>query len=80
MKSFIGWLKIVDDVLGGDPIQHREVQEHESDLFLKYFNNQIKLLDGGVDSGFKHVEPEKYQSRLLHLKGKTTKSSNLISN
>lgn len=27
-------------------------------------------MDGGVDSGFKHVEPEKYQPRLLHLKGK----------
>jgi len=37
---------------------------------MKYFNNQIRLLDGGVDSGFKHVEPEKYQPRLLHLKGK----------
>jgi len=27
-------------------------------------------LEGGVDSGFKHVEPEKYNHRLLHLKGK----------
>jgi gelsolin len=37
---------------------------------LSYFNNQIKLLEGGVDSGFKHVEPEKYNPRLLHIKGK----------
>jgi gelsolin len=60
----------LDDLLNGDPVQHREVQGHESDLFLSYFKNQIKLLDGGVDSGFKHVEPEKYKPRLLHLKGK----------
>jgi len=60
----------LDDHLKGLPVQHREVQGYESDLFLSYFNNQIKLLDGGVDSGFKHVEPEKYTPRLLHLKGK----------
>jgi len=60
----------LDDLLGGAPIQHREVMGHESDLFLSYFKNQIKLLSGGVDSGFKHVKPEEYKPRLLHLKGK----------
>jgi gelsolin len=60
----------LDDLLGGAPIQHREVQEYESDLFLGYFKNQIKIMDGGVDSGFKHVEPEKYVPRLMHVKGK----------
>jgi len=43
---------------------------HESDKFLTLFNNNIKLLSGGVESGFKHVEPTKYQPRLLHVKGK----------
>jgi len=27
-------------------------------------------LSGGVDSGFKHVKPEEYKPRLLHIKGK----------
>jgi len=60
----------LDDLLRGAPVQHREVQGHESDLFLSYFKNQIKLLTGGVETGFKHVKPEEYKPRLLHLKGK----------
>jgi gelsolin len=60
----------LDDLLGGAPVQHREVQEHESTLFLSYFNNQIKIQDGGVESGFRHVKPEEYRPRLLHVKGK----------
>jgi len=60
----------LDDLLGGAPIQHREVQGFESPLFLGYFGNEIKLLSGGVDSGFKHVKPTEYKPRLMHLKGK----------
>jgi len=62
----------LDEILskeGHHAPQHREVQGYESDLFLKYFKNEIRILDGGVDSGFKHVEPEKYVPRLMHLKG-----------
>lgn len=60
----------LDDLLGGAPVQHREVQGHESDLFLTYFKNEIKLLSGGVETGFKNVKPEEYKPRLLQLKGR----------
>merc|ERR1711974_383952 len=61
----------LDDKLGGAPVQHREVCDHESALFLSYFKSKggLTILDGGVDSGFNHVEPESYQPRLLHIKG-----------
>jgi len=61
----------LDDKLGGAPVQHREVCDHESALFLSYFKSKggLSILDGGVESGFNHVEPESYQPRLLHIKG-----------
>ena len=58
----------LDDLLGGAPIQHREVQGHESQLFMQCFK-RVEYLKGGVASGFKHVERGVYETRLLHLKG-----------
>lgn len=60
----------LDDALGGAPVQHREVQEHESNLFLSYFKAGVQYLEGGIESGFRHVEKDVYTKRLLHLKGK----------
>jgi gelsolin len=61
----------LDDVLGGAPVQHREVQGKESKLFLSYFQAKgIKILSGGVASGFNHVKPEEFVPRLLWIKGK----------
>lgn len=48
------------------PIQHREVQEHESRLFKTYFENII-LLKGGYDTGFNRVLPEEAPKRLYQV-------------
>jgi len=58
----------LDDYLGGSPVQYREVQGNESQAFISLFD-QIIIQSGGIDSGFRHVEPEKYRHRLLHIKG-----------
>lgn len=59
----------LDDYLGGDPVQHREIQGYESPLFLTYFK-QIEFLSGGMESGFRKVKATEYKPRLLHVKGK----------
>ncbi|XP_040208728.1 villin-like protein [Rana temporaria] len=61
----------LDEALGGSPIQHREVQGHESATFKSYFKNGVIYKKGGVASGFKHVETNMYNiRRLLHVKGR----------
>eukprot|EP00019_Armaparvus_languidus_P005698 CAMPEP_0168595204 /NCGR_PEP_ID=MMETSP0420-20121227/9332_1 /TAXON_ID=498008 /ORGANISM="Pessonella sp." /LENGTH=364 /DNA_ID=CAMNT_0008631625 /DNA_START=49 /DNA_END=1143 /DNA_ORIENTATION=+ len=59
----------LDDLLGGAPVQYREVQGHESNEFLKLFPDGLKIMSGGIETGFRHVEPESYRPRLLHVKG-----------
>ncbi|KAM4796909.1 advillin [Rhinophrynus dorsalis] len=61
----------LDEYLGGSPVQHREVQEYESDSFKGYFKQGIIYKKGGVASGMKHVDTNTYDvKRLLHVKGK----------
>uniref|UniRef100_A0A8C7K3H8 Gelsolin n=1 Tax=Oncorhynchus kisutch TaxID=8019 RepID=A0A8C7K3H8_ONCKI len=61
----------MDDYLGGKPIQYREVQGHESKVFLGYFKAGLKYLKGGVASGFKHVVTnEVVMQRVLQVKGR----------
>lgn len=61
----------LDDLLGGGPVQHREVQEHESAMFLSYFKNSIRYRAGGAASGFHHVATNaEGEKRLFHVKGK----------
>lgn len=62
----------IDDMLNGKPVQHRETQGEESQLFRSYFDS-ITYLTGGCDSGFKTVEPTSYKPRLLLVKGKMGK-------
>jgi len=61
----------LDDQLGGKPVQHREVQGHESALFLSYFKKGgVQYLKGGVASGFRHVDPDDYEPALFQVKGR----------
>ncbi|KAM9410191.1 advillin [Pholidichthys leucotaenia] len=61
----------LDVYLGGSPVQHREVQEHESDTFKGYFKQGIIHKKGGVASGMRHINTNSYDvKRLLHVKGK----------
>jgi len=64
----------LDTYLDDLPVQYREVQGQESDKFLQLFLTNYQVLQGGIDSGFKHVEKEQFQPRLLHIKGKMGKT------
>jgi len=61
----------LDDHFKGAASQHREVQGCESETFLGLFSDKggLRLLQGGYDTGFKHVAPESYKPRLLHVRG-----------
>eukprot|EP01089_Gocevia_fonbrunei_P018482 TRINITY_DN624_c0_g1_i1.p1 TRINITY_DN624_c0_g1~~TRINITY_DN624_c0_g1_i1.p1 ORF type:complete len:375 (-),score=116.30 TRINITY_DN624_c0_g1_i1:65-1189(-) len=62
----------LDDYHKGTPVQFREIQGHESAGFLSLFENKggIRILTGGVASGFNKVHPEAYKPKLLHFEGK----------
>ncbi|KAB0801152.1 hypothetical protein PPYR_05506 [Photinus pyralis] len=60
----------LDDQLGGDPVQYREVQDHESQLFLSRFKSGVRYLPGGVSSGFAHVDRDSFEKKLFQVKGK----------
>ena len=61
----------LDDYFGGQPTQHREVQYHETEKFLRLFDKTggIEYLDGGVPSGFRKVITEKIVDMFM-IKGK----------
>ena len=48
-----------------------QVQGHETAIFLARLpSGSIEYMEGGVKSGFNHVERETFPKRLLHIKGK----------
>ena len=65
----------LDDFFGGEPKQVREEMGKESPAFAALFSSSLKYLDGGVESGFKHVVPEGHDTKLYQVrkvKGKTS--------
>ena len=46
----------LDDMLGGRPVQHREVMGNESIRFRMLFPEGIITMKGGVDSGLRQVD------------------------
>ena len=58
----------LDDFLGGAPIQYRQVDGFETELFNSYFPKGMIVQEGGIESGFNHVKPEEYRARLLHVR------------
>ncbi|XP_045166542.2 gelsolin-like protein 1 [Mercenaria mercenaria] len=60
----------LDTFLDDKAVQHREVQGYESELFKSYFTKGLVTMEGGADTGFRHVEPTKYKTRLLQVFGK----------
>lgn len=59
----------LDNVLtarGLHATQYREVCDAESDLFLSYFPG-MRIIMGGYDSGFHHVEAQEHKKRLLRV-------------
>lgn len=63
----------MDTVAGDLPVQFRETENRESAEFMDYFK-KVEYLQGGVASGFSHVEiNEDDNKRLLRVKGKGAK-------
>jgi len=58
----------LDDFFDGEPTQVRVVMEAEPEAFTALFEGGIKKLEGGIDSGFKHVVPEGYDTKLMQLR------------
>lgn len=67
----------LDDFLGGAAVQFRETEGNESVGFLALFP-KMSVITGGIDSGFKHVEPEKYTPRLIAIKTLTKSKTTIM--
>ncbi|KAG3267916.1 capping actin protein, gelsolin like, transcript variant X1 [Ictidomys tridecemlineatus] len=63
----------LNTLLGERPVQHREVQGNESDLFMSYFPRGLKYQEGGVESAFHKTSPGTAPAairKLYQVKGK----------
>uniref|UniRef100_A0A8C2P9M5 Gelsolin-like domain-containing protein n=1 Tax=Capra hircus TaxID=9925 RepID=A0A8C2P9M5_CAPHI len=63
----------LNTLLGERPVQHRESQGNESDLFMSYFPRGLKYQEGGVESAFHKTSPGTAPAavkKLYQVKGK----------
>jgi gelsolin len=58
----------LDDFLSGKANHHRETQGNETRAFRALFK-KITIMEGGIESGFTHVEALNFRKRLLWIKG-----------
>jgi len=58
----------LDDLLEPHAVQMRETQGHESKELLDIFKT-IKIMSGGVASGFHHARPTEYKNKLFKVDG-----------
>lgn len=66
------WAVQLDLLLEDMATQYRETEGHESKQFLQMFEDGVRYVDGGVDSGFRKKENKPFQPTLLQVKGKRT--------
>ena len=59
----------LDNLFGGQPVQHREVMGYESQTFRKLFQGGVICLVGGVESGLSPVSKEEPEARLFQVGG-----------
>lgn len=62
----------LDTYLDDAAVQHRQVEGHESEMFKDYFD-YVMIMEGGAETGFRHVAPEEYKPRLMHFSGQGRK-------
>jgi len=59
----------LDNLFHGMPVQHREMQGHESVRFKKLFREGIVTLLGGTEAGLKQVQKSGHVARLFQVRG-----------
>ena len=59
----------LDNMFGGQPVQHREVMGYESQTFRKLFQGGVICLVGGVESGLSPVSKQELEARLFQVGG-----------
>jgi gelsolin len=57
----------LDELLKGVATQHREIQQQPSNQFMQIFP-RLKILSGGIQSGFRHVEESEPENKLMLLR------------